>query len=277
MIQIQQQAKELWHKTFGDSKEYIDKFFNLYFKEGNFFHISENGNLLSMLFATHHRLKINDEILPIAYIGSVCTVESHRNQGLANALMQKAEKELNNLGKKAVILIAAHEGLVPFYEKMGYKLCGIEGINKTFFNQIKEGNNLSAYRIEKTTNFDFEFINQVQKKRNNCIIHSETTLLLYTITDYDIINLYKGEEILAQCVAITDTKTIEVLDCFCFENETAEIFAKEISKKYEKDVILKYFPEKENITPSTIEMIKPSQSLNQSLPNEVFMSLNLDT
>ena len=59
---IEKQAKDLWNKTFGDSKEYIDKFFSLYFKEGNFFHIEKEGKLISMLFATHHRLKVNDEI-----------------------------------------------------------------------------------------------------------------------------------------------------------------------------------------------------------------------
>ena len=30
MKHIEEQAKELWNKTFGDSREYIDKFFNLY-------------------------------------------------------------------------------------------------------------------------------------------------------------------------------------------------------------------------------------------------------
>lgn len=277
MNSIKQQAKELWNKTFGDSFEYIDKFFNLYFKEGNFFHIEENGKLLSMLFATHHRLKINDNILPIAYIGSVCTIENRRNQGLANLLMQKAEKELSNLGKQAVILIAAHEGLVPFYEKMGYKLCGIEGINKTYFKEIENKNDLSQYSIETTKEFDFELINNVQQNRNNCIIHNEETLKLYTITDYDIINLYKDKKIIAQCVAITDWNTIEVLDCFCLEEQTAELFAQKLSIEYKKDVILKYFPNENSEIASTIEMIKPLNNLNKSLPEKVFMSLNLDT
>lgn len=277
MKHIEEQAKELWNKTFGDSREYIDKFFNLYFKEGNFFHLEKNGKLLSMLFATHHRLKIDDKIVPIAYIGSVCTQESHRNQGLANLLMQKAESELSNLGKKAVILIAAHEGLVPFYEKMGYKLCGIEGINKTYFKEINHQEDFSQYRIKKTKDFDFELINKVQQNRNNCIIHNESTLKLYTITDYDIVNLYKNEEIIAQCVAITDWETIEVLDCFCLEQKSAEIFAQILSKEYKKDVTLKFFPDSRSATHSTIEMIKPLEEKTQSIPNEVFMSLNLDT
>lgn len=273
MKHIEEQAKELWNKTFGDSREYIDKFFNLYFKEGNFFHLEENGKLLSMLFATHHRLKIDDKIVPIAYIGSVCTQESHRNQGLANLLMQKAESELSNLGKKAVILIAAHEGLVPFYEKMGYKLCGIEGIKKISYNN--NPNYLSEYKIEKTKNFNFDLINKVQQTRNNCIIHSTTTLQLYTQTDYDIISLYKNDEILAQCVAIIDWDTIEVLDCFCLKKETAEIVAKKISEEFKKDVNFKYFPDSLSAIPSTIEMIKPLKNIE--LPNEIFMSLNLDT
>ena len=130
MKTIQEQAKELWRKTFGDSTEYIDKFFNLYFKKNYFFHLEEDGKLLSMLFATHHKLKIDEKTLPIAYIGSVCTQENYRKKGLATLLMKKTEKELKTLGKKAIILIAAHEGLVPFYQKMGYSLCGIEGIKK---------------------------------------------------------------------------------------------------------------------------------------------------
>ena len=132
MKTIQEQAKELWRETFGDSTEYIDKFFNLFFKKNYFFHLEEDGKLLSMLFATEHKLKIDEKTLPIAYIGSVCTQENYRKKGLATLLMKKAEKELKTLGKKAIILIAAHEGLVPFYEKMGYSLCGIEGIKKIY-------------------------------------------------------------------------------------------------------------------------------------------------
>ena len=64
MKTIQQQAKELWRETFGDSTEYIDKFFNLYFKKNYFFHLEEDGKLLSMLFATHHKLKIDEKTLP---------------------------------------------------------------------------------------------------------------------------------------------------------------------------------------------------------------------
>ena len=134
-----------------------------------------------MLFATHHKLKIDEKTLPIAYIGSVCTQENYRKKGLATLLMKKAEKELKTLGKKAIILIAAHEGLVPFYEKMGYSLCGIEGIKKISY---KENLNIEEeFKIQTTCEFDFDFINQVQKKRNKCIIHNEETLKLYTITD----------------------------------------------------------------------------------------------
>lgn len=264
--EIEKQAKELWNKTFGDSFEYIDKFFSLYFKEGNFFHIEENGKLLSMLFATHHRLKVNEEIIPIAYIGSICTLEEHRGKGLATQLMQKTEEELKALGKQGYILIAAHEGLVPFYEKRGYQLCGAEGIiMKSTFDEEK----LKPYSIEKVKDFDYEFINKVQEKRNHCIIHNESTLKLYTITDYDIINLYKENKLLAQGVVIPDFSPIEVLDCFCFEEDVAEIFSEMIYRKHKKEVRLKHFPMENEIT-STIEMCK-----NLSL--EIFMSLNLDT
>ena len=148
MKTIQEQAKELWRKTFGDTVEYIDKFFNLYFKPNYFFHLEEDGKLLSMLFATHHRLKIGEKNLPIAYIGSVCTQENYRNCGLATTLMQKAENELKKLGKKAIILIAAHEGLVPFYEKMGYSLCGIEGIKKISYKENTK--DLEQFKIQTT-------------------------------------------------------------------------------------------------------------------------------
>ncbi len=263
---IEKQAKDLWNKTFGDSKEYIDKFFSLYFKEGNFFHIEKEGKLLSMLFATHHRLKVNEEILSIAYIGSVCTVEEERGKGLATQLIKKTEEELKKMGIRGFILIAAHEGLVPYYEKQGYQLCGVEGIiMKSTFDEEK----LKPYSIEKVKDFDYDFINKVQEGRNGCIIHNENTLKLYTITDYDIINLYKENTLIAQGVVIADFSPIEVLDCFCKEKETAEIFAEMIYKKHKKEVRLKHYPSGNQIT-STIEMSK-------NLQENIFMSLNLDT
>ena len=265
-IEIENQAKALWHNTFGDSEEYIEKFFSLYFKKGNFFHIEENGKLLSMLFATHHTIKKDNKLIPIAYIGSICTHEEHRGKQLATQLMQNAEKELKTIGKQGYILIAAHEGLVPFYEKRGYQLCGKEGIIiKNTFNEEK----LKPYQIEKVKDFDYNLIEQIQKERNNCIIHNKETLKLYTITDYEITNLYKDNTLIAQGVVIADFSPIEVLDCFCKEKETAEIFAEMIYKKHKKEVRLKHYPSGNQIT-STIEMSK-------NLTPEIFMSLNLDT
>ncbi len=263
---IEQQAKTLWNKTFVDSWEYIDKFFSLYFKEGNFFHIEKEGKLLSMLFATHHRLKINNEIHPIAYIGSVCTIEEERRKGLAAQLIKETEEQLRDQGIKGFILIAAHEGLVPYYEKQGYQLCGIEGIiMKNTFDEDK----LKPYTIEKVKDFDYEFIDKVQEKRNNCIIHNASTLKLYTLTDYDIINLYKENQLLAQGVVIPDYSPVEVLDCFCLEEHTADIFAQMIYRELKKEIRLKHYPSENQIT-STIEMSK-------NLTPEIFMSLNLDT
>lgn len=263
---IEQQAKTLWHKTFGDSYEYIDKFFSLYFKQGNFFHIEKEGKLLSMLFATHHRLKINKEIHHIAYIGSVCTIEEERKKGLASQLIKTTEEQLRDQGIKGFILIAAHEGLVPYYEKQGYQLCGREGIiMKNTFNEDK----LKPYTIEKVKDFDYEFIDKVQEKRNNSIIHNASTLKLYTLTDYDIINLYKENQLLAQGVVIPDYSPVEVLDCFCLEEHTADIFAQMIYRELKKEIRLKHYPENKQIT-STIEM---SKDINKN----IFMSLNLDT
>ena len=74
-------------------------------------------------------------------------------------------------------------------------------------------------------------------------------------------------------MSIVDWDTIEILDCFSLDEQTAEILAKKVSLFYKKDVNLKYFPFTEK-TPSTIEMIKP---LEQGLVNEIYMSLNLDT
>lgn len=272
MKTIEQQAKNLWNKTFRDSFEYIDKFFSLYYKKGNFFHLEENGKLISMLFATHHTLKINEKTLPIAYIGSICTVEEERGKGLAPLLLKNAEKELLSMGKHAVILIAAHEGLVPYYEKLGYHLCGKEGIIiKNTFNEDK----LKHYTVKKAQTFDFDFIKKVQAQRNNCIIHDENTLKLYTLTDYEVINLYKSEELIAQTVVIPDFTPIEVLDCFCFDRETAEIMSEMLYKEYHKEIRLKHYPTSNQIT-STIEMVKPLTPIKTPLQS-VFMSLNLDT
>ncbi len=219
-----------------------------------------------MLFATHHTIKKDNKLIPIAYIGSICTVEEERGKGLATLLMKKAEEELKTMGKRGFILIAAHEGLVPFYETRGYQLCGKEGIIiKNTFNEEK----LKDYQIEKAKDFDYNLIEQIQKERNNCIIHNKETLKLYTITDYDIINLYKENTLVAQGVVIPDFSPIEVLDCFCFEKQTCEIFSEMIYRKHKKEVRLKHFPMDNQIT-STIEMSK-------NLTPEIFMSLNLDT
>lgn len=116
-----QQAKCLWKEAFSDSDAFTEYYFSKRSKPDCILCLIEDGELLSMLHVLPQKMSFGGRIYGAHLIAGVATQKCERRKGYAGALLEYAHGHITT---DAFILQPANEGLIPFYEKYGYKtLC----------------------------------------------------------------------------------------------------------------------------------------------------------
>ncbi len=117
--------QDLWQETFGDSREYVDMLYGLYYdRTDNIFLLEEiEGKVAAGLVGIGY-----DFYDPVArkgtrglYLCGLATNPDFRCQGLMTRLIAQAEQEAKRKGYDFCFLIPADEHLRRYYSKFGYK------------------------------------------------------------------------------------------------------------------------------------------------------------
>jgi predicted acetyltransferase len=120
MQNAKQQTKALWLRTFDDSEEFVDFYFEKYFSDKNNIFVEQNGKIISALQALPFSLQIENKIVPSAYLSGICTDENFQHQGFMRELLTKTHRQLFENQYWAATLIPASENLEKMYQKFGY-------------------------------------------------------------------------------------------------------------------------------------------------------------
>lgn len=111
--------RDLWKEAFGDTDEFLDKFYKTAFSTERCRCVTVNEEIAAALY--WFDCIYMDK--PIAYLYAVATAEEFRGQGICRKLMSDTHEHLTGLGYEGVILVPGGDELFKFYEKMGYKTC----------------------------------------------------------------------------------------------------------------------------------------------------------
>ena len=116
-------CKNIYHKNFGEEDNtFEDQLFDDCFEYCRY--LEEDGNIVSMCFAFPCEID-NKKAL---YIFGVATDEKHRNQGFATKLLEQIKAENDAI----LILRPVSDGVIPFYEKLGFKKFTATNIKNNF-------------------------------------------------------------------------------------------------------------------------------------------------
>lgn len=110
------QLRALWHTAFGDSMEFIDAFFRTGYSPERSRCITEDGQVLSVLYW----LDCYYEGRKMAYLYAVATHPDHRGRGLFRTLAENTRVLLKEQGYCAELLMPGDQSLRQMYAKMGY-------------------------------------------------------------------------------------------------------------------------------------------------------------
>ena len=116
--------RELWKLAFGDSDQYIDNFYNTYYRPDRVVVLEEDGVVQSMTawFDTAFVLPGQGEYRA-AYLYAVATHPDCRGRGLAGKLLSGADEYFRSLAIPAVTTVPAEPSLHNFFGANGFREC----------------------------------------------------------------------------------------------------------------------------------------------------------
>jgi GNAT superfamily N-acetyltransferase len=125
-------ARALWSRVFGDTAEFLDEFFRLFYREERTLAIKQGGQVVSTGFlldaGTIAGSTADDEAFKrrVSMIYAVATDEDFRGRGYAAEIVRGLAGASQEQGFYDCILHPAERTLFGYYEKLGFKpaFCG---------------------------------------------------------------------------------------------------------------------------------------------------------
>lgn len=115
--------KEIWHISFGDSKEYIDMFMEHQFKNALTVVYEEDSKILSMFFLFRCDFSINEKTYPSFYLYAAATLPQYRGKGIMGKMLEFSKSYAAEKNFDFIILSPAEKSLYDYYSRFGFKAC----------------------------------------------------------------------------------------------------------------------------------------------------------
>lgn len=109
--------RSLWAEAFGDSEDFLDRFFSVAFAPERCRILIDNNKLASALYWFDCEL----DGRKIAYLYAIATAKSAQGKGYCSALMSDTHSHLIQCGYSAAMLCPASGTLFEFYRRLGYQ------------------------------------------------------------------------------------------------------------------------------------------------------------
>lgn len=114
-----EEARRLWQLCFGDSDEFLDRYFDLVYREEDVLLAYDGSNAIGHLQFPELALALGEETLPAGYVVAVCTHPDHRGKGIMRPLLQEALRREKARGDVVSVLLPAEEWLYRYYTSVG--------------------------------------------------------------------------------------------------------------------------------------------------------------
>lgn len=115
--------KEIWHISFGDSKEYIDMFMEHQFKNALTVVYEEDSKILSMFFLFRCDFSIRGKNHPSFYLYAAATLPQYRGKGIMGKMLEFSKSYAAEKNFDFIILSPAEKSLYDYYSRFGFKAC----------------------------------------------------------------------------------------------------------------------------------------------------------
>lgn len=172
----------IWNSAFGDSREYIMKFLDMFHE---FVYVHNDDAIMTLLPVT-----LNDKFGH--YIYAVAVDKNKRNKGIGKKLIEFAKEKMQDF----LVLVPADRGLFEYYQKFG------------FVNNSPIGKYQTVKADEKISAKEYFLLRDKYFQGKNYIKWDETKLL--NIASLYNANFYKNKES-TEIAMLSKNRVIEYL------------------------------------------------------------------
>lgn len=113
-------AKRFWNNIFGDDMDFLDRYFDTYYKEDGLIISHSDNKVRYMTLLIDYNYKYYDSIIPIVYLTGLATSPELRGQGLMRENMSKVFDRIKEKNIPIAVLIPANDWLKEAYLKYGF-------------------------------------------------------------------------------------------------------------------------------------------------------------
>ena len=178
----------LWHKVFGDEREYIELFFGDAYFDSECFAEIVDGEAVSALYLLRCIIKCDGKIYHGRYLYAAATLPEYRGKGLMSKLIKEAQDYSQGENLDFIALVPANDGLYGYYS-------GFDFIEAMYKYKLTIDNDTATMRAYREITVGEEFT----KIRNT----AECDMLMYD----DICNKYAYE-----CLGCSGTRVFYLSD-----------------------------------------------------------------
>ena len=114
-----EEARRLWQLCFGDSDEFLDRYFDRLYREEDVLLAEDEGTAIGHLQFPQLALSLGEETLPAGYVVAVCTHPDHWGKGIMRPLLHEALRREKARGDVVSVLLPAEEWLYRYYSSAG--------------------------------------------------------------------------------------------------------------------------------------------------------------
>lgn len=114
-----EEARRLWQLSFGDSDEFLDRYFDRLYREEYVLLAEEESKAIGHLQFPQLALSLGEVTLPAGYVVAVCTHPDHRGKGIMRPLLHEALRREKARGDVVSVLLPAEEWLYRYYTSVG--------------------------------------------------------------------------------------------------------------------------------------------------------------
>ena len=114
-----EEARRLWQLSFGDSDEFLDRYFDRLYREEDVLLAEDEGTAIGHLQFPELALSLGEATLPAGYVLAVCTHPDHRGKGIMRPLLHEALRREKARGDVVSVLLPAEEWLYRYYSSTG--------------------------------------------------------------------------------------------------------------------------------------------------------------
>ncbi len=112
--------RALWQEAFGDSDEFLDRFFSAGYSPERCHYIERDGRIDAALYW----FDCMWDGRKLAYLYAIATAKACRDQGLCRTLLEQTHRELQSRGYCAAVLVPGSRELFGLYAHLGYRTFG---------------------------------------------------------------------------------------------------------------------------------------------------------